>query len=249
MPAPNLTKEQVARVDKGVCACGCGVELQPGRVVGGTSCRSRAYRQRKKVGAVLNSDARKRIKAIEAIAKREREALEMQNRALSSLRWAARDLADAGRERAALLAGQSPVAVLQGLSLALDYCLAPCSDCDGTGGPLERESARAKRERRKRGELAPRCLKCKGTGNLQSEGLEQARRWLWEPGTRWSNWGSSPLAASIGGHSKDVITECPGCRRLVRVHDGTVTPHGMGGRDHADARCKASGCVEEVARV
>lgn len=244
MPAPNLTTEQSARVDSGLCACGCGGELAAGRVTIGTSCRSRAYRQRRKAGAVLSKEQRARIKKIEAITEREQNALRDQETALRTLRYAAEALARAGRERAALLAGESPVGVLHGLSMALDYCLAPCVDCDGTGKPMERESASAKRARRQRGELAPRCLKCKGTGVTQSAGLDEARRWMWSPGHRWSSWGSSPLAVTIGGHSSDAVMDCPGCARLVRVHDGRITPHGMGGRLHEDARCKASGAPE-----
>lgn len=84
MPAPNLTPEQQARVNRGkCCAPSCGNDLppvrswEPARIYCSETpgaCKSRAFRERKSAGLVLSLDDRARLRALERMKELRREA-------------------------------------------------------------------------------------------------------------------------------------------------------------------------------
>ena len=75
MPAARLTPDELARVAKNRCACGCGESIRTidDQRYFSQACRQRAYIARKADGRVLSSDDRRRLKAAE-LAKAERFA-------------------------------------------------------------------------------------------------------------------------------------------------------------------------------
>lgn len=118
MPAASLSPVQQERVDAGLCACGCGGEIERSYwhrspYAGGNACRQRAYRERRRSGHVLPRIARQRRQLQDEIAKVRAEA--RHHDALAALHYKAATTALLRlRELEAELGGQLPMFAKQG---------------------------------------------------------------------------------------------------------------------------------------